>query len=89
MLALPIGLGNGPVHIHKRFLQESFRLHFPSRQARPVDTLFQREDVCLAEAPGKISGGRRVRDPLGTQAVEENLILPPQFNVLDALPTGQ
>jgi hypothetical protein len=73
------------IRIDEGFLQESFRLNFPHRQARPVDALLQDHNIFNAEAPCKISRRRWFGNPLGTQTIEKHLILPPQFDVFQPL----
>jgi hypothetical protein len=48
----------------------------------------QDDDIFDAEPPREISSRGRIGNPLGAQTVEENFILPPQFDVFQSLPAS-
>jgi hypothetical protein len=61
----------------------------PDPQPRLIDGVHQGEDIGLGEATAEVAGGGRVRDAIGAQGVEVDLVIAPQFEVLDAQAAGE
>src|SRR4029077_10563727 len=54
-----------------------------------VGGVHQRQDIAVGEAATEVSLGGGIRDALGAEGVEEDLVVAPQLDVLDALPSGE
>ena len=54
-----------------------------------IDGVHQGEDIGLGEAAAEVAGGGRVGDAFGSQGVEVDLVVAPQFEVFDALAAGE
>ncbi len=61
----------------------------PNRSSRPVDAFLQLHNGWLPEATSEVSSRGRVRNPLGSQTVEEVLILAAQLDVFQSLTADQ
>jgi hypothetical protein len=49
-----------------------------------VDGILQIDDVGAGEAPTEVAGGRGIGDALGTQGIQERLIVAPLVDVFEA-----
>ena len=49
----------------------------------------QGDDIGLGETAAEVPGGGRVGNSLGSQGVEVDLVIAPQFEVLDPLAAGE
>jgi uncharacterized protein YuzB (UPF0349 family) len=54
-----------------------------------VEEILEGPDVGLGEASAEVAGGGRVGDAAGAQGVEEDLVVAPQFDVLEAGPLAE
>jgi hypothetical protein len=54
-----------------------------------IDGVHQGEDVGLGETAAEVPLGGWVRDSLGSQRIEVDLIVAPQFEVFDALAASE
>ena len=61
----------------------------PDAEPGLVDGVHQVEDVAQAEPAAEVARGGRVRDSLGAQGVEVDLVVAPQLEVLDPGAAGQ
>ena len=78
------GLHQGTVHVHAGFLEEGFRLLIPNAQAGVIAEVEQDINVRGREAPAEVAGGGGVGEALRPQGVEEDFVLPPEFQGLQA-----
>ena len=89
-LALGGGLDDGAVGVQDRLIEELVGLLGPDPQPRFIDGVHQGEDIGLgSEAAAEVAGGRRVRDPFGSEGIEIDLIVAPQLEVFDPLAAGE
>jgi hypothetical protein len=49
----------------------------------------QHRNISFRKAPREIARRRRVENPFGSQTIQEHLVLAPQINVFQPLPSGQ
>src|SRR5208282_4097567 len=89
LLALGVGLDEGAIALDDRLGKELGGLLGPDPQPRFIDGVHQGHDIMLGEAAAEIPGGGGVGDPHGAQGVEINLVVAPQFEMLDFLAAGQ
>src|SRR5947209_14815277 len=86
LLALGIGLNEGAIGVQDRLIAKRVGLLSPDPQPRFIDGVDQGEDIGLRrEAATEVAGGRRVRDSLGSQSIEVDLIVAWQVAVCGAL----
>ena len=84
LLALSGARCQRPVRVDRRLVEERIWLLLPNSQPRLVDGLHHDLDIDFLESPGEVPGGRRIRDPLRTKRVEEDLVVSPQLDVLQS-----
>jgi hypothetical protein len=89
LLALGIGRYDGAIGVEDGFLEEGGGLLGPDPQSRAVEGVHQVHDVAFDEAPAEVPGGGGVGDADGTQGVEVDLVVAPQFEVFDARAAGE
>ena len=65
------------------------RLPRPSPEARLVKDLQQRLNVCAAEAAAEVAGGGGIGNALGSEGIEEHLVVAADLDVLQATAAGQ
>ena len=83
LLALGVAGHDGAIGVQDRLLEELVRLLSPDPQPRFIDGVHQGEDIGLGEAAAEVPGGGRVGDSFGSQGIEVDLIVAPQFEVFD------
>ena len=66
----------------KASLKKPRRLLSPNTSPHRVGYLHQIKDISLLKAASEVSTGRRVRNALGAQSIEEGLIIAPKLNIL-------
>src|SRR5271157_2187300 len=89
LFALGVGADEGTVDVQDGFLEKLGWLLGPDSQPRLVDSVHQSHDVVLGEAAAEIPGCGGVGDTHGAQGIEINLVIAPQFEMLDFLAAGQ
>src|SRR5208283_1795613 len=89
LFALGVGADEGTVGVQDGFLEKLGWLLGPDSQPRLIDSVHQSHDVLLGEATAEIPGCGGVGDTHGAQSVEINLVVAPQFEMLDFLAAGQ
>jgi len=89
LLALPGGAHQRPVGIHDRPREKALGLAPPDVQADLVDGLHQALHRRGIETPTEVPGRGRVGNPLGPQPIQVSLVVPPQFQILQAVAPGQ
>ena len=89
LLALGIAGHDGSIGVHDRLLEEFVRLLSPDSEPGLVDGVHQGEHVGLGETAAEVPLGGRVRDSLGSQRIEVDLIVAPQFEVFDVLAASE
>ena len=90
LLGRRVGLNDRGVRVDDRRLrEEGGRLAAPHLQPGAVDRLLQGDDRGWVKAPAEVPGGRRVRQALDPQAIEEHLVAAARLDVLQALPPAQ
>ena len=89
LFALGITGHEATIGLEDRLGEELGWLLGPDPQPRLVDRGHQGQDVVLGETAAEVAGGGRVRDALGSQRVEVDLVVAPQFEVLDAQAPGE
>ena len=82
--ALGIAGHDAAVGLDDRLGEELGRLLGPDPQPRLIDRVHQVEDIGWGEAAAEVPLGGRVGDAFGTQGVEIDLVIAPQFEVLEA-----
>ena len=81
---------DGAIGVHDRLIEKLVWLLSPDPQPRFIDGVHQGEDIGLGrEAAAEVAGGRRVWDSFGSQSIEVDLIVAPQFEVFDPLAAGE
>jgi hypothetical protein len=88
-LALTPGGYEGAVAVDEGLLEELLGLLPPDREAGLVEDTHQALHILLGEAAAEISGGRGVRNALGSQGIKEDLVLAPKLDVLQARPVHE
>jgi hypothetical protein len=90
-VALTLGIAghDAAIGLEDRLGEEFGWLLSPDPQPRLIDRVHQGQDIGLGEAPAEVAGGGRVRDAFGSQRVEVDLVVAPQFEVLDAQAPGE
>ena len=88
-LALGIAGHDAAIGLEDRLGEEFGWLLGPDPQPRLIDRVHQREDIGLGEATAEVAGSGRVGDAFGPQGVEVDLVVAPQFEVLDAQAAGE
>ena len=61
----------------------------PDAEPGPVDGAHEVEDVTRPEPAAEVARGSGVGDPLGARRVEVDLVVAPQFEVLDLAAAGE
>src|SRR5208282_3705791 len=89
LFALGVGADEGTVGVQDGFLEKLGWLLGPDSQPRFVDSVHQSHDIVLGEAAAEIPGCGGVGDTHGAQGVEVNLVVAPQFEMLNFLAAGQ
>ena len=87
--ALGVGGDEGAVGVDCGLVEERGGLLRPDALPGLVDRVHQVEDVTESEASAEVARGRGVGNPHGAQGVEIDLIITPQFEVLDLCATGK
>ena len=85
LLTLGVGRNHRAIGIDDRFVEELGRLLGPDAQPRPINEIHQVQDVGYREAAAEIADRGRVWDTLGSDRIEVDHIVAPQFQVFDAL----
>ena len=88
VLALGIGRNQSAVGVNESLLEKLGGLLSPNTKAGVIDDVDQGQDVGRCKAPAEITLGSGVGDSLGTQGIEINLVVAPQFKVLHTLAAG-
>jgi hypothetical protein len=88
-LALAQRRGERAVHVEHRLVEELVGLLAPNREADLVEEVLKRLDIGGREAAAEVARGGRVRDALGAEGVEVDLVVAEQFQVLQAGAAGQ
>ncbi len=89
LFALGLAAHDSSIGAHDRLLEELLRLLSPDSEPGLIDGVHQGEDVALGETAAEVPLGGRVRDSLGSQRIEVDLIVAPQFEVFDALAASE
>ena len=90
LLALGVGLGDGAIGVQDRLIEELLRLLSPDPQPRFIDgDSSSRGHRPRSEAAAEVPGGGRVWDSFGSQGIEVDLVVAPQFEVFDPLAAGE
>ncbi len=89
LLALSVGCHDGAIGVEDGFREECGGLLGPDPQSRAVEGVNQVHDVALGEAAAEVPGRGGVGDALGAQGVEIDLVVAPQFEVLDVCAAGE
>src|SRR5215469_17019129 len=84
--AVAQGRDQRPISVDDGTLEELIVLTGPDPDADVVENVEQDADVACAESPTEVSRGGRVGNTAGAQGVEENLVVAPQFDVLETGP---
>ena len=85
LFALGVAGHDAAIGLDDRLLEEFRWLLRPNPLPRFIEGVHQVENIGLTEAAAEVSGGGRVRDSRGSQRIEVNLVIAPQFEVLNAL----
>ena len=88
LLARGVGPDDRAIGIDDRLLEERFGLLAPDPEPSLVNGVHQLQDIAHPEPPAEISGGRGIRNPLGTQGIEVDLIVTQQLEVLKPIAPG-
>src|SRR5439155_6496085 len=72
-----------------RFGKELGRLPGPDPRPRLIDGVHQGHDIGFGEPAAEVARGGGVGDAPGTQGIEVDLVVAPQFEVLDPLAAGE
>ena len=87
LLALGIGRDHGAVGVEESFLEELVGLLGPDAEAGPL-MMSIKVTTSASEAAAEITLGGGVGNSLGSQGVEIDLVVAPQFEVFDPLAAG-
>src|SRR5580698_148896 len=85
LFALGVTGDDGAIGVHDRLVEEFGRLVRPNPETDPIEEVHQGDDVGLGEPAAEVPGRGRVGNSLGSQGVEIDLVIAPQFEVLDSL----
>ena len=89
LFALGVTGHDGAIGVHDRLVEELGRLLRPDPQTDSIEDVHQGDDIGLGETAAEVPGGGRVGNSLGSQGVEVNLVITPQFEVLDSQAAGE
>ena len=88
-LALAGRDGQRAVPVEERLVEELWRLPLPDVEPRPVDRIPQLPHAATAEPPTEISRRGRIGNRVGSEDVEEGLVVPPPLDVLQTRSLAQ
>jgi hypothetical protein len=88
LLALGIGRDHGAVGVEESFREKVVGLLGPDTEAGTIEDVHQGFNVGRCESPAEITRGSGVRNSLGTQGVEIDLVVAPKFKVFHSLTAG-
>ncbi len=89
LLALGIARHDGAIGVQNRFLEELGGLLGPDPQAGLIDGVHQGHDIGLSEAAAEVAGSGGIGDALGSQGVEIDFVVAPQFEVFDPVTASE
>jgi hypothetical protein len=84
LLATGAGGDEGTINIEDGLVEEVGRLLFPDLDPGLIEDVLECLDVVGGEAPAEVTRGGRVGDAVGAQGVEEDDVVAPQFDVVEA-----
>lgn len=88
-LARARGLDERAVHVDRGPVEEGPWLLGPDLQADLVDGIVQPGDGGVVEAAAEVTGRGRIGNALGTQGIEEGLVVATTFDVFEASALAQ
>ena len=84
LLAAGAGGDEGAVDVDDGLVEELGRLLLPDLEPGLIEDVLQGLDVVGGEAAAEVAGGGGVGDAVGAQGVEEDVVVAPQFDVVEA-----
>ena len=84
-----VARNDGAIGVQDRFLEELGWLLGPDSQAGLIDGVHQGHDIGLTEAATEVPGSGGVGDSFGSQSIEIDFVVAPQFEVFDPLTAGE
>ncbi len=88
-LALAGRLHHRAIGLNHRLVKEGRRLFLPHTQPDRVERLHQSPDRHRIETTAKVTRRSRVRNPLDTERIQVDFVIPSQFQMIQARATGQ
>jgi len=82
LFTLAGGFHNRAIHLDGGLFKERLVLLLPNPHANFVEGILQEVNVMGLEASAEVTGGRRIRNPLGSNGVEEEFVVASKFDVL-------
>jgi hypothetical protein len=87
--ALRVARNDGAIGVQNCFLKELGWLLGPDPQAGLIDGVHQVHDIGLTEATTEVAGSGGVGDSFGSQSIQIDFVVAPQFGVFNPLTAGE